>query len=108
MVLLLLIRKVKPSGQDLNWRFDDERIEEEAPIVQDAEALTISDSNRIRIAAAWEALSVNSRRPYQGEPARSMAQREGGISLDNLSDELMAVYIACLGGRRGQLWEFQG
>ena len=28
--------------------------------------LTLSDSDRIRIAAAWEALSVNSRRSYQG------------------------------------------
>ena len=35
-------------------------------ILQDSGALTISDSDRIRIAAAWKALSVNSRRSYQG------------------------------------------
>ena len=35
-------------------------------ILQDSRALAISDSDRIRISAAWEALSVNSRRSYQG------------------------------------------
>ena len=66
-------------------------------ILQDSGALTISESDRIRIAAAWEALSVNSRRSYQGAWDRCgqwLADR--GISLDDLSDELMAVYIATL------------
>ena len=35
-------------------------------VIPDTGVLTISDSDRIRIAAAWEALSVNSRRCYQG------------------------------------------
>ena len=85
------------------------------PVGQAAGALTISASDRIRIAAAWEALSINSRRSYQGAWDRCgqwLADR--GISLDDLSDELMAVYIATLDaegmntrhyrglGRRGQ------
>ena len=32
-------------------------------MIQDGGALTLSDSDRIRIAAAWEALSANSRMP---------------------------------------------
>ena len=36
------------------------------PVGQDAGALTIGDRDRIRISAAWEALSLNSRRCYQG------------------------------------------
>ena len=66
-------------------------------ILHDSGALTLSDSDRIRVAAAWEALSVNSRRSYQGAWDRCgqwLADR--GISLDDLSDELMAVYIAML------------
>ena len=35
--------------------------------IPDTGVLTISDSDRIRIATAWEALSVNSRLSYQGE-----------------------------------------
>ena len=31
-------------------------------MIQDGGSLTISDGDRVRIAAAWEALSVNSRR----------------------------------------------
>ena len=66
-------------------------------MIQDGGALTLSDSDRIRVAAAWEALSVNSRRSYQGAWDRCgqwLADR--GISLDDLSDEVMAVYIATL------------
>ena len=64
-------------------------------ILQDSGALTISESDRIRIAAAWEALSVNSRRSYQGAWDRcGQWLTDRGISLDDLSDELMAVYIA--------------
>ena len=66
-------------------------------ILQDSGALTISESDRIRIAAAWEALSVNSRRSYQGAWDRcGQWLTDRGISLDDLSDELMAVYIATL------------
>ena len=66
-------------------------------ILQDSGALTISDSDRIRIAAAWKALSVNSRRSYQGAWDRcGQWLTDRGISLDDLSDELMAVYIATL------------
>ena len=70
-------------------------------VISDTGALTISDSDRIRIAAAWEALSVNSRRSYQGSWDRCgqwLTDRD--ISLDDLSDELMAVYIF---SRRGQV-----
>ena len=35
-------------------------------VIQHTRELTISESHRVRIAAAWEALSVNSRRSYQG------------------------------------------
>ena len=66
-------------------------------IIQGGGALAVSERDRIRIAAAWEALSVNSRRSYQGALDRCgewLADR--GISLDDLSDELMAVYIATL------------
>ena len=66
-------------------------------MAQDTGVLTISDRDRIRISAAWEALSVNSRRSYQGAWDRCgqwLADR--GISLDDLSDEVMAVYIATL------------
>lgn len=79
MVLLLLIRKVKPSGQDLNWRFDDERIEEEAPIVQDAEALTISDSNRIRIAAAGRRYLSTQGDPIKGNQRGQWLNEKGYI-----------------------------
>ena len=66
-------------------------------ITQNSGALTISDSDRIRIAAAWEALSVNSRRSYQGAWERcGQWLTDRGISLDDLSDEVMAVYIATL------------
>ena len=66
-------------------------------ILQGSGALTISESDRIRIAAAWEALSVNSRRSYQGAWDRcGQWLTDRGISLDDLSDELMAVYIATL------------
>ena len=57
-------------------------------ILQDSGVLTISDSDRIRIAAAWEALSVNSRRSYQGAWDRCGKW----LSLEDLSDEVMAVY----------------
>ena len=66
-------------------------------ILQDSGALTISESDRIRIAAAWEALSVNSRRSYQGAWDRcGQWLTDKGVTLDDLSDELMAVYIATL------------
>ena len=66
-------------------------------ILQDSGALTISASDRIRVAAAWEALSVNSRRSYQGAWDRcGQWLTDKGITLDDLSDELMAVYIATL------------
>jgi site-specific recombinase XerD len=66
-------------------------------ILQDSGVLTISEQDRIRIAAAWEALSVNSRRSYQGAWDRCGKWLiDRGISLDDLSDELMAVYIATL------------
>ena len=35
-------------------------------MIQDGGALTLSDSDRIRAAAAWEALSVNSSDPIRG------------------------------------------
>ena len=67
------------------------------PVGQAAGALTISASDRIRIAAAWEALSVNSRRSYQGAWDRcGQWLTDRGISIDDLSDEVMAVYIATL------------
>ena len=85
-------------------------------MIQDGGALTLSDSDRIRVAAAWEALSVNSRRSYQGAWDRcGQWLTDRGITLDDLSDELMAVYIATLDaegrtpatifcvGRRGQV-----
>ena len=66
-------------------------------MIQDGGALTLSDSDRIRVAAAWEALSVNSRRSYQGAWDRcGQWLTDRGLSLDDLSDELMAVYIATL------------
>ena len=66
-------------------------------ILHDSGALTISDSDRIRIAAAWEALSVNSRRSYQGAWDRcGQWLTDSGIPIDDFSDELMAVYIATL------------
>ena len=48
-------------------------------MIQNGGALTISDSDRIRVAAAWEALSVNSRRSYQGgmSPVWGVAHRSG-------------------------------
>ena len=56
-------------------------------MTQDGGALTISDSDRIRIVAAWEALSVNSRRSYQGAWDRcGQWLTDRGISLDDLSD----------------------
>ena len=62
-------------------------------MLQDSGALTISDSDRIRIAAAWEALSVNSRRSYQGAWDRcGQWLTDRGISLDDLSDEVMARF----------------
>ena len=85
-------------------------------VISDTGTLAIGEQDRIRVAAAWEALSVNSRRSYQGAWDRCgqwLADR--GISLDDLSDELMAVYIATLDaegrnfvynlddGRRGQV-----
>ena len=84
-------------------------------ILQDSGALAISERDRIRISAAWEALSVNSRRSYQGVWDRcGQWLTDKGIALDDLSDELMAVYIATLDaegrtpatislGRRGQV-----
>ena len=42
------------------------------PVGQDARALTISNSDRIRISAAWEALSVNSRRGFISKLASSI------------------------------------
>ena len=66
-------------------------------MIQDGGALTLSDSDRIRVAAAWEALSVNSRRSYQGAWDRcGQWLTNRGLSLDDLSDEVMAVYIATL------------
>ena len=66
-------------------------------VVSNTGALVTSDSDRIRIAAAWEALSVNSRRSYQGAWDRcGQWLTNKGITLDDLSDELMAVYIATL------------
>ena len=66
-------------------------------IIKDSGALTIRDSDRIRIAAAWEALSVNSRRSYQGAWDRcGQWLTDKGITLDDLSDEVMAVYVAAL------------
>ena len=66
-------------------------------ILRDSGTLTISDSDRIRIAAAWEALSANSRRNYQGAWGRcSQWLNDRGMTTDDLSDELMAVYIASL------------
>ena len=66
-------------------------------ILQESGALTITDSDRIRIPAAWEALSVNSRRCYQGVWDRcGQWLTDRGITLDDLSDEMMAVYIATL------------
>ncbi len=66
-------------------------------MIQDSGALTLSDSDRIRVAAAWEALSVNSRRSYQGAWDRcGQWLTNRGLSLDDLSDEVMAVYIATL------------
>ena len=63
-------------------------------ILQDSGALTISDSDRIRLSAAWEALSVNSRRSYQGAWDRcGQWLTDRGISLDDLSDELMAAIL---------------
>ena len=66
-------------------------------ILQDSGALAVSERERIRIAAAWEALSVNSRRSYQGAWEKcGQCLAEKGLSLEDLSDELMAVYIATL------------
>ena len=66
-------------------------------VISDGGALATSDSDRIRIAAAWEALSVNSRRSYQGAWDRcGQWLTDKGITLDDLSDELMAVHIATL------------
>lgn len=66
-------------------------------MISDGGELTISDSNRIRIAAAWEALSANSRRNYQGAWTRcGQWLNDRGMTTDDLSDELMAVYIASL------------
>ena len=42
------------------------------PVGQDARTLTISNSDRIRISAAWEALSVNSRRGFISKLASSI------------------------------------
>ena len=65
--------------------------------IPDTGVLTISDSDRIRIATAWEALSVNSRLSYQGEWERcGQWLTDKGLSIDDLSDELMAVYIATI------------
>ena len=65
--------------------------------IPDTGVLTISDSDRIRIATAWEALSVNSRRSYQGAWERcGQWLTDKGLSIDDLSDELMAVYIATI------------
>ena len=66
-------------------------------MIQDGGALTLSDSDRIRIAAAWEALSANSRRNYQGAWTRCRQWLDDrGMTTDDLSDELMAVYVASL------------
>ena len=66
-------------------------------ILQDSGALAVSERERIRIAAAWEALSVNSRRSYQGAWEKcGQCLAEKGLSLEDLSDEVMAVYIAML------------
>ena len=35
-------------------------------VISDTGALAINEQDRIRIAAVWEALSVHSRRSYQG------------------------------------------
>ena len=65
--------------------------------IPDTGVLTISDSDRIRIATAWEALFVNSRRSYQGAWERcGQWLTDKGLSIDDLSDELMAVYIATI------------
>ena len=65
--------------------------------IPDTGVLTISDSDRIRIVTAWEALFVNSRRSYQGAWERCVQWlTDKGLSIDDLSDELMAVYIATL------------
>ena len=65
--------------------------------IPDTGVLTISDSDRIRIATAWEALFVNSRRSYQGAWERcAQWLTDKGLSIDDLSDELMAVYIATI------------
>ena len=66
-------------------------------MVEHSGALTISDSDRIRISAAWEALSANSRRNYQGAWTRCRQWlNDRGMTTDDLSDELMAVYVASL------------
>ena len=65
--------------------------------IPDTGVLTISDSDRIRIVTAWEALFVNSRRSYQGAWERCVQWlTDKGLSIDDLSDELMAVYIATI------------
>jgi hypothetical protein len=61
-------------------------------VISDTGALAISEQDRIRVAAAWEALSVNSRRSYQGAWDRCGWLVEKGLSLENLSDEVMAAY----------------
>ena len=72
-------------------------------ILQDSGALAISEWDRIRISAAWEALSVNSRRSYQGAWDRcGQWLTDRGISLDDLSDELMAVYTSPRSMLRGE------
>lgn len=70
-------------------------------IIQDGGALTITDGDKIRIATAWEALSVNSRRSYQGawdQCGQWLTDKR--LSIDNLSDGLMAVYITSLDAER--------
>ena len=61
-------------------------------VVSNTGALVTSDSDRIRIAAAWEALSVNSRRSYQGAWDRcGQWLADEGFSLEDLSDEMLKV-----------------
>ena len=66
-------------------------------VLRDSGVLAINEQDRIRIAAAFKTLSVQFQRSYQGAWDRcGQWLTDRGISLDDLSDELMAVYIATL------------
>lgn len=54
---------------------------------------TQTQTRSVRIAAAWEILSVNSRRSYQGAWDRcGQWMKEKGLSLEDLFDEVMVFY----------------